>query len=758
MSKIIQIRRDIASEWTAANPILLEGEMGIEKDSVPVRWKFGDGITAWNSLDYFTNAGWFSGVGVPSSASYNNGDYYLDTSLYNVYKKANGTWSTISNIKGAQGVLGGGNAPYGLPDCTLNGMDITTGTGLAINMAAGRVIKNEAMYNFSNISSLALSPRMASLVYAKTDDMTVNKIEAALPAVDAYTVARWVIDGSASIENSAIGVNGNTIAVSNVLTKSGTVTQVDGWLGYAGQGDGSTGKYISANYTGFPSLATERSYSILCTPTAAIISATNQYMAYYSNISIYTTSGQIILCQEGVLVYSTGYYMEANKTYHIELGYDGTKLLLYINGSLLYTSTTFTPSSAAVFYIGGTSTSSSSYIIHYVEIRNKMRTPQAIAEMSNKLLLPVFYDKTLATYPVMNTSDLALAYHEYKFDELTGTTVADSNTTTALTGTATGTTIVDSQIGLGKARKFSATTDLINCGSVALPTAFTMIFVGNIANYSVARTLFSNRNAGNTAGNIIYIAVTTGFISFQSPAGTGTFGTTAITLGKTIFLAVTINGTQATLYQDSATITNVATSPTSNTTSSPLYLGYDPTGGGANTLSGTMEYLNIIPRALSQADIASYYNALMGTSRGSVQNILPANSQSLGFVRTSSTLPIEIANDYKYGVRQGTMDGNRRKFIGWRYVAASSTYNFVNPFGSENVIVKEIWYKQNITDSTHDRIDGIYSSGYYGVYVKGVSPNNIQLYTGGYLVGSGDSYTGSTLTVGYIGFWVEVQE
>lgn len=37
-------------EWTEKNPILLAGEIGIEKDTG--KFKFGDGITNWNDLEY----------------------------------------------------------------------------------------------------------------------------------------------------------------------------------------------------------------------------------------------------------------------------------------------------------------------------------------------------------------------------------------------------------------------------------------------------------------------------------------------------------------------------------------------------------------------------------------------------------------------------------------------------------------------------------------------------------------------------------
>lgn len=46
----IQLRHDTAANWTSVNPVLLEGEVGIETDTR--KQKVGDGATAWNSLSY----------------------------------------------------------------------------------------------------------------------------------------------------------------------------------------------------------------------------------------------------------------------------------------------------------------------------------------------------------------------------------------------------------------------------------------------------------------------------------------------------------------------------------------------------------------------------------------------------------------------------------------------------------------------------------------------------------------------------------
>ena len=50
MAVKIQFRRDTASAWTTANPILSQGEAGYEYDTG--RFKVGNGLTPWNSLAY----------------------------------------------------------------------------------------------------------------------------------------------------------------------------------------------------------------------------------------------------------------------------------------------------------------------------------------------------------------------------------------------------------------------------------------------------------------------------------------------------------------------------------------------------------------------------------------------------------------------------------------------------------------------------------------------------------------------------------
>ena len=58
MPNIIQLRRGDASEWTSANTILTEGEIGIELDTN--QFKIGNGTASWSELAYVSPPGGFS--------------------------------------------------------------------------------------------------------------------------------------------------------------------------------------------------------------------------------------------------------------------------------------------------------------------------------------------------------------------------------------------------------------------------------------------------------------------------------------------------------------------------------------------------------------------------------------------------------------------------------------------------------------------------------------------------------------------------
>lgn len=64
--RTIQLQRDTAANWTSANTLLAEGELGLEMDTRKA--KIGDWVTQWNSLLYA-----FAGAGVTIDATPTDG-------------------------------------------------------------------------------------------------------------------------------------------------------------------------------------------------------------------------------------------------------------------------------------------------------------------------------------------------------------------------------------------------------------------------------------------------------------------------------------------------------------------------------------------------------------------------------------------------------------------------------------------------------------------------------------------------------------
>ena len=60
----IQLRHDDAAAWTAANPVLDNGEFGVEDDTG--LFKVGDAVTPWNELAYSASG---SGGGLTQSVA-----------------------------------------------------------------------------------------------------------------------------------------------------------------------------------------------------------------------------------------------------------------------------------------------------------------------------------------------------------------------------------------------------------------------------------------------------------------------------------------------------------------------------------------------------------------------------------------------------------------------------------------------------------------------------------------------------------------
>ena len=82
MAVRIQFRRGTSSEWSSVNPVLAEGELGFESDTKVI--KFGDGITAWDSLPVAAAGditAVIAGTGLTGGATSGQATLNIDTSF-----------------------------------------------------------------------------------------------------------------------------------------------------------------------------------------------------------------------------------------------------------------------------------------------------------------------------------------------------------------------------------------------------------------------------------------------------------------------------------------------------------------------------------------------------------------------------------------------------------------------------------------------------------------------------------------------------
>lgn len=150
MADRIQLRRGDTSAWNSANPVLEDGEVGL--NTTLGQFKIGDGITQWSNLDYY-----------PSASS-------LDTSLDG--------YISINERAVADGVAtldGSGNVPISQLGNIINGAPGTLDTLQEIATA----INNDPDF-FNNLDALPIQTGNAGK-YLTTNGTTASWAEASAP-------------------------------------------------------------------------------------------------------------------------------------------------------------------------------------------------------------------------------------------------------------------------------------------------------------------------------------------------------------------------------------------------------------------------------------------------------------------------------------------------------------------------------------------------------------------------------------------------
>lgn len=126
MAITIKHRRDTSANWSSVNPVLAEGELGIELDTD--RIKIGDGTTAWNTLDYATvTPGDVSGQVLPPGGTTgqvlskaNNDDFDVEWQDIDALPEGGTTGQVLSKASNADGDATWTDPPQGFDPSTMN--------------------------------------------------------------------------------------------------------------------------------------------------------------------------------------------------------------------------------------------------------------------------------------------------------------------------------------------------------------------------------------------------------------------------------------------------------------------------------------------------------------------------------------------------------------------------------------------------------------------------------------------------------------
>lgn len=96
MATQFKFRRDTSLNWSVRNPVLAEGEPGLETDTGKL--KIGNGSSTWSQLAYFAGSGGVSSAGYTGSSGYTGSNGLLG------YAGSRGN----AGYAGSQGPVGAG--------------------------------------------------------------------------------------------------------------------------------------------------------------------------------------------------------------------------------------------------------------------------------------------------------------------------------------------------------------------------------------------------------------------------------------------------------------------------------------------------------------------------------------------------------------------------------------------------------------------------------------------------------------------------
>lgn len=150
-----QLRRGTAAEWTAANPILLDGELGWEKDTK--RFKVGDGTSTWTALAYGGIKGDTGAASTVAGPSGNNGWSPLLALVVDGERRVLQVTDWTGGTAGTKPATGQYVTATGLSATLANAIDVRGATGATGPAGGVNVVAKTAAYTAANFDVVLAS-------------------------------------------------------------------------------------------------------------------------------------------------------------------------------------------------------------------------------------------------------------------------------------------------------------------------------------------------------------------------------------------------------------------------------------------------------------------------------------------------------------------------------------------------------------------------------------------------------------------------
>jgi hypothetical protein len=268
------------------------------------------------------------------------------------------------------------------------GFKITQSAGLVGAISPGKALIGGKLHQLSAPGSLTFDATKAALGYvAKQATVgnlvpTFGKINAAFPALHPNAVIAFNFTEAGSPVDLVDG---------NDITTMTDCQQIDGWVGKAKAGNGTTSVMISQGSAGFVAGASARA-ELLFVRAKALSGVTVRYIKAYGNYHLYT-EGTRLKVKEQSTVKDTGFDLVLDKWYFIVVQYTGTILEVYVDAVPVYSvAVAFNTTAGALHFFRNTTAANYNQLdIQYYEMIAGNLTAAEIGLISNQFIIPCRY-------------------------------------------------------------------------------------------------------------------------------------------------------------------------------------------------------------------------------------------------------------------------------------------------------------------------------------------------------------------------------